>query len=255
MANPQTEDGYTKIANELLEAMCLLHLSGNQWKVLHTVIRKTYGWNKKADWITSTQIAEATGVHRCHVSAALKTLAERGIIIRDGRYISIQKDYEQWQTGNLYIHDFVTKNGNKSKRRSVPESVTECTDIGNKSVPILVHTKERKQTIQKKKRSTGTSHSEAIEKFRGITGRYPNHVQITTIDARVTDLTLWFECIYEWNLRGYNPTNVKGMLDWYAKGGPPVSGPKGNNTVKQSFDNIDAAIAEIDAQEVRHANG
>ena len=70
MASPQTENGYTKIANELLDAVCALQLSGHEWSVVHAIIRKTYGYNKKEDWVTNTQIADLTGLHRVRVSEA-----------------------------------------------------------------------------------------------------------------------------------------------------------------------------------------
>jgi len=37
MANPQAENGYTQIPNEILERLIALHLSPNQWQVLSVV--------------------------------------------------------------------------------------------------------------------------------------------------------------------------------------------------------------------------
>ena len=41
------------------------------------------------------------------------------------------------------------------------------------------------------------------------------------IDANVTDLGLWRAVVTEWSVRGYNRGNIRGMLGWYAAGGPP----------------------------------
>ena len=49
MASPQIEDGYTKIANELLEAISKVNLSSYEFRVIMAIIRKTYGFNKKSD--------------------------------------------------------------------------------------------------------------------------------------------------------------------------------------------------------------
>lgn len=51
MANPQLEDGYTSIANEILERLALIKISATDWRVLVTIIRRTYGFHKKVDWI------------------------------------------------------------------------------------------------------------------------------------------------------------------------------------------------------------
>jgi len=41
MANPQIEDGYTRIANEILENLIAFDLSGQEVRVALFVIRKT----------------------------------------------------------------------------------------------------------------------------------------------------------------------------------------------------------------------
>ncbi len=99
MANPRCEDGYTRVANELLDAMCRLHLTGNQWMVLHAIIRKTYGWQKEEDWISGSQIEEMTGLKRPRVCEALHDLRARRIILRHGYRTGVQKDYTLWQSG------------------------------------------------------------------------------------------------------------------------------------------------------------
>lgn len=64
------DDGYTRIANELLEAVMAADLTARQLKVVLAVIRKTYGFGKKLDRITNTQIAMMTGIHHTHVCKA-----------------------------------------------------------------------------------------------------------------------------------------------------------------------------------------
>ena len=70
MANPQIEDGYTKIANELLEAFSKHNFSAYETRVLMAIIRKTYGWNKKSDFISVSQNQEIKDMDRRHVSRA-----------------------------------------------------------------------------------------------------------------------------------------------------------------------------------------
>lgn len=98
MANPQVENGYTKIANELLDALARIKLCAYESKVLWFIIRKTYGWKKKDDWIALSQFTEATNILKPNVSRTLSKLERRHIIIRDNhRHIGLQKDYDQWK--------------------------------------------------------------------------------------------------------------------------------------------------------------
>lgn len=100
MASPQLEDGYTEIANEILEALMRIYLPPNQWQVLLCIIRRTYGFKKKVDWIANSQIAEATGLVKSTVSRALRGLEQQALIIRDGKHIAFKKDWEQWKVSN-----------------------------------------------------------------------------------------------------------------------------------------------------------
>lgn len=97
---PQLEDGYTRIAHELLEAITRHPFTKRQYKVLLYIIRKTYGYGKKTDDMTVTQIANGTGLTRPHASGALHELIETNTVLkRDGKYgyvLGINKDYGNW---------------------------------------------------------------------------------------------------------------------------------------------------------------
>lgn len=56
-----TDDGYTRLANELYEELIGANLTKNQAKVAHAVCRKTYGFNKKMDRITPTTSTGTAG--------------------------------------------------------------------------------------------------------------------------------------------------------------------------------------------------
>ena len=133
MAGPQCEDGYTRIANELLEAMCQIHLSGSEWRVLHYIIRKTYGWQKKQDDIPISQIVSGTVLVRRVVLRCLARLKERNIVIRQRSMTMLQKDYKVWASDRIVTSDrtvsdrIVTsdKNVTKTSDNLVPKIVTE----------------------------------------------------------------------------------------------------------------------------------
>ena len=159
MANPQLEDGYTPIANEILEALMRSYLSPNQWQVLLCIIRKTYGFRKKIDYITNRQIVEATGLGKTTVSRALTKLKQQGLITRNGKHIGFLKDYELWKvsrTANTHeqIKAKVSRTANTKKLaergdQKLAEQLTELAEQLTKvSSPVV--TQNKKETIQKK---------------------------------------------------------------------------------------------------------
>ncbi|MCX7698851.1 MAG: replication protein, partial [Candidatus Goldbacteria bacterium] len=77
---PQLEDGYTRIANEIIDKLCQFRISGEEWQVLWVIIRKTYGYHKKEEKISITQFEKATGLKRASVYRAIKKLLAKKLI-------------------------------------------------------------------------------------------------------------------------------------------------------------------------------
>ena len=145
MANPQKEDGHIDIANETAEALMKIQLNGYENRVLWAIFRKTYGWHKKEDWITNTQIAEMTNIAESHISRTIKMLMNRKIVTRFGKKLSFQKDYEKWKK----LPDLVSSKKLPIQDKKLPDLVNEYTKIGKKKLPDLVDTKETKETLTK----------------------------------------------------------------------------------------------------------
>ena len=97
---PDLEDGYTRIANELLEAIIQYGFNKRDLTIMLAIIRKTYGYNKKTDDIATSQLAKATGITCNHVRETLKTLSAANVIFKtDGLYgveVGINKTYSDW---------------------------------------------------------------------------------------------------------------------------------------------------------------
>ncbi|HDH1404452.1 TPA: replication protein [Klebsiella quasipneumoniae subsp. similipneumoniae] len=134
------DDGFTRIANELLEAVMHAGLSQHQLLVFMAVMRKTYGFNKKSDWVSNEQISVLTGIlpHKC--SAAKSTLVKRGILTQTGRVIGINKAVSEWSSLPVkgkekkpYLKKVTLP---ESGKKSLPES-------GNAYYPNKVNTKDK----------------------------------------------------------------------------------------------------------------
>jgi phage replication O-like protein O len=84
MASPQCENGHVRIADELFEAILRADFSKRELLVALAVIRKTYGYRKTMDRISSSQIAELTGIAPQHCRAAIRELKARRVIREGG---------------------------------------------------------------------------------------------------------------------------------------------------------------------------
>jgi phage replication O-like protein O len=150
------DDGYTKIANELLEAAMSADLTVRQLKIVLAVIRKTYGFNKKTDRITNTQIASMTGIHHTHICKAKNELLERNILVMTGREIGVNKVVSCWKSDisqvSKTLADVANKTLAKSANTNVPSQLnTKDTLKDNKEKEILKDiTPSAKKYVSKK---------------------------------------------------------------------------------------------------------
>lgn len=102
MSAAQLENGYTRIANEILEALCRLKLSTYETRVLWFIIRKTYGHQKKMDRISLSQFSGGTGIEKSNARRAIRSLIDKRMVTteREGFnqvFYGVQKYYDQWK--------------------------------------------------------------------------------------------------------------------------------------------------------------
>lgn len=103
MASPQVENGYTRVANEILEQLIKLTLNGTQLRIVLLLWRETYGFSRKECKFSDSYIAARLGIKRQNAHTEFKILESAGIIITtvkptfsSSRTVSFGKDYDAW---------------------------------------------------------------------------------------------------------------------------------------------------------------
>lgn len=71
---------FTRIPNRVLEALCQVGLSGCEYRVFLTILRKTFGFNQQKAWVSQNLISDITGIQRCNVSRAIRRLKKENMI-------------------------------------------------------------------------------------------------------------------------------------------------------------------------------
>lgn len=149
----QLENGYTKIANDLVDALAKSQPGFTEGQVLWSVIRKTYGWHKKSDKISISQLVKMTGKSRRMVIYAIQNLEAKNMILVSRSFqqvneITFNKNYNDWvgdaksnQYQKLHLVQKVAPSATNGKNL-VQHSVND--------VPKVAPTKETitKETIQ-----------------------------------------------------------------------------------------------------------
>lgn len=96
----QLEDGYLRLANELLDATMSSGLPETELCILMAVWRKTYGYSKKMDWISNEQLESMIDKHFTHCSTAKNNLVRKKVLIQEGRKIGMNTNISEWETKN-----------------------------------------------------------------------------------------------------------------------------------------------------------
>ncbi|EDM3337935.1 TPA: replication protein, partial [Salmonella enterica] len=148
------DDGYTRLANELLDAVMCSGLPETELCILMAVWRKTYGYNKKMDWISNEQLEEMIQKHHTHCSTAKNSLIRKKVLIQEGRRVGM----------NIHISEWQTKNNGFCKTLAKPAKKT-LAEVANAPKQKLLTTKD-KLTKDNIKRSTSENSDESSDKPR-----------------------------------------------------------------------------------------
>jgi len=95
--NLMNKENYTKIPNEIIEVLAKTKLSNYEMRYIWFLLRKTYGWNKKSDYISNSQFVRGTGIKKYYIWRTEKRLLWRRIVIKRGNKVALNIGYEQWR--------------------------------------------------------------------------------------------------------------------------------------------------------------
>lgn len=229
--NPQLEDGFTRIANELFDAVLAAPFTGREQKVILAVIRLTYGYNKREDAISFGQVALATGIDRRGVIRAMERLLAAHVLTRrttgprSPSVWAVQKQYQSWSLAS----------GAGATREKTVASGTQTTSPSGTSTTSASGasaTHQRQKDIKDKEKERArrdrrppTPVPPAVTVYREVTllnpqkSWYPRLAE--TIGDEESELDRWREVCMRWIGLGWKKTNVAGMLDYFGRGELP----------------------------------
>jgi len=99
---PQLEHGYTRIAQQLLEAILVYPFTGGELKLVFAVIRSTYGWGRKEAVLYIAELSKMTDLSPRHTKRLLQRLARDRVlnkkaISRVRVVMGLNKHFSTWR--------------------------------------------------------------------------------------------------------------------------------------------------------------
>jgi len=243
MENNFEGDPYLKISNLLLGAVInskdLLTYEG---KVFMIILFKTVGFQKEADWLSYKQICKYTGIkHKTRISESVKSLVEKNLIIKEGKYFKVNQNFKEWLTLNEENLELINKyyqskklrksvtNDDKKLRKSVTKvtekrnsklrntvtpstdkTITDKTYTDNNINEVFNYWNKKKIIVHKKLDSSTAKKINA--KFKDyareeILGAINNYSYILADPE-----TYWFN--YKWTLKEFMQRGFEKFKDW-----------------------------------------
>jgi len=152
-----------------MDALMRTNFPAHERRVLDCILRKTYGWNKKADRISYSQFQEATGIDRRHIGRSLASLKRRNVIICIGQGYALeyglQKDYELWDKfDTISGNEFDTKRGNDL----TPSQATNAKEICHHPGSELTPSQDNLTPSQATNLTPSQAHTKAIKHNKSI---------------------------------------------------------------------------------------
>lgn len=231
MINPQLEDGYTKIADEILENMARVKLSPTQYRIIFVVWRYTYGFNRKCHYLSLSFLEKATGCDRRSLQREVKKMIDQRILVeqtteKQTRSLGFNKRFSEWGVGE-------TTNGNSANGNSATGGETTTSSVGETTISRGGET----TTQDKQYTNIYTDHDHNAESesentvdtpkivnlFTSTFGYLPNQIQLEMLLSFLNDgLTEWHlqEALKRTAEVGANsPNYTKAILNgWLNKG-------------------------------------
>lgn len=145
MASPQTENGHTQIANEILEVIPFFKFNGTQLRMLLVIVRYTYGFKRKQHDLSVSFFEKATGITKRQIQKEINNLIENKVIIEiskpsfnTSRKLAFNKNYDEWLIGRS-----LSKEHSEQKGRG-EQLDTSTGEQKNTSTGEQIDTQERK---------------------------------------------------------------------------------------------------------------
>lgn len=145
------EDGYTRIANGLLDEAAKRKFSGSQFRIILVIWRYTYGFHRKSHYFSLTFLSEQTGLNKDLIKREVKKLIDSKVLFiakdptfNKSRELGFNKYYDQWAIPSNSTEETKKNTGGKLDPSRGGEKVTST---GGELAPQIKKEKENNKEI------------------------------------------------------------------------------------------------------------
>lgn len=194
--------GFTSIPNALLDALCHVDLTGRQTRVLMTIIRKTYGFQKKVDRITSTQVAKLMNYSGAltHIRKDIRTLKKRKILVEVDGKVGPNPVISEWFFDKEDLNETAQKQSVKGPNLTPERTKNELFSEPNRSP---------QKKINKTKENIKNNTVENLDRVCEESIQYLNFKACKNFHGTQANLSMVSNLLEE----GFTPSDIRKVID------------------------------------------
>jgi hypothetical protein len=218
--SPPTEN-WSKLPHQFIDALPLVETLG-ELKVILYILRHTWGFQDDRKRLTidefvkgrkrrdGSRLDNGTGLSTKTVRDGLQRAEYHG-------FIGVEvDDHDKGRVKHTYHLRMIGETFTPQTGKSSPPEGEELHPRGGESTSRSEKDTNRKTPPERHSASIPS----AVRTYRDEVHRFPAKSWWPELEA-VTDLELWEQVVHTWIGLGWNPHNVKGMLDCYHRGEVP----------------------------------
>lgn len=231
MASPQLENGYVRIANEILENYCKLPISGSGFRVLLAIVRNLYGYNKKEDWVSFNQLQKITGLSKSRISESVQVLRKCGCV-------TVSRNGNKLIIGIIKV--FKIPKRVFRKHGTVPQTRNEVFRISESSVPQTgTPTLYQRQHTKDNIKDSVVFPTPPVENiYETLMAKVKNHRPNHRINSKAKDMKI-ISLMLTRDKR--DPNRVLKLLEWYPMGEQYMPEIFAANSLREKYDKLESA--------------
>lgn len=230
---PVEKPNYTQIPNAILDNMASMTMP--EYIVISAICRQTFGWHKKSEKLSTTQLQALTGLSKHAVLDALDAALRDGWITRKPAgqtYRYTVNVLERTGAADAPLPPIVVQETHRYPKRT---GAADAPVSSAANAPVPVQQTRRYTPVLKKDKETNYKESKAraenaeiahaqftpapaVSIWQEVFDRTANKQQAQAITDCVTDCGLWREVLTTWALKGHSSSNIADQLDVYANG-------------------------------------
>ena len=137
-------DRFTRISNDLMDAIPYFKFNGTQFRILFCIIRYTYGFNRESHKFSLSFLSAATGIHKQQIKRELDNLIEKQVLIQvtepgfnQPRTLKINKDFHLWEVDSCIPEGLQSANPITVNESGDSQSAKTLTPVSENAYPTV----------------------------------------------------------------------------------------------------------------------